>query len=316
MRGKVILISGASSGIGRRTAAYLAEQGAIVYGTSRCPTAPTLDGFTLLPLDVTDEASVRGCVDEVVRRAGRLDVVIANAGIDLFGALEETPIALAQQVFDVNFFGAARLVQAALPVLRAQFERGGRHPRPGQIILVGSALGRAAWPFEGYYCASKFALEGYAEALCYEMNLFGIAVSSVQPGFFKSAMIHKQLYAPPLSVYTNPRAYAHQLGEMWSASAPDPLPVAQTIARIIRARWPALRYAVGLEAHLSPPLAQLLPLSARFKVGRWLLGVDDPRRDAARAGLLAAAGLAILGAVRRLAGGRRKGGMPNAADEL
>lgn len=307
MRGKVILISGASSGIGRRTAAYLAGQGAIVYGTSRQPAAPTLDNFALLPLDVTDEASVRACVDAVIAREGRLDVVIANAGIDLFGALEETPIAQAQHIFDVNFFGAARLVQAALPVMRAQSEREGRHPRPGQIILVGSALGRAAWPFEGYYCASKFALEGYAEALCYEMNLFGIAVSCVEPGFFQSAMIRNQLYAPPLPAYADPRQHAHALGETWSASAPDPLPVAHAIGRIITARRPALRYAVGLEAHLSPPIAHLLPLSARFKAGRWLLGVDDPRRDAVRAGLIAAAGLAILGALKRLAGGRRKG---------
>jgi len=288
---KVILITGASSGIGRCTARYLAALGFTVFGTSRQPTTESLDGFHLLPLDVTDEASVQTCVSTVLERAGRIDVLIANAGIDYFGALEETPIADARKVFEVNFFGAARMINAVLPGMRAR--------RRGQIILISSALGRAAWPFEGYYCASKFALEGYAEALCYEMNLFGIKVSAVQPGFFKSEMIARQEYAPPIDDYAHAREHALRLGLAWAKAAPDPLPVARTVARIIGSARPALRYAVGLEAHLAPPLAHTLPLAARFKVGRWMLGQDDPRRDVARFGAVVVGIAGIIAALWR-----------------
>lgn len=304
MGGQVIVISGASSGIGRRTAGYLAQAGHTVYGTSRHPSADHVDGFHLLPLDVTDESSVQACVRTVIEREGRIDVLVANAGVDLFGALEETTTAEAQRVFDVNFFGVARLVQAALPFMRAQ--------RAGRIILIGSALGRAAWPFEGMYCASKFALEGYAETLCYEMNLFGIHVSSIQPGFFKSQMIAHQGYTTPIPDYQSARDHALRLGEAWAGDAPDPLPVAQAVERIMAARQPALRYAVGLEAHLTPPIAQLLPLGVRFKVGRWLLGVDDPRRDIARYGLAALIALAGGVVIRLLWQGDRR----HAHDEL
>lgn len=290
-RGRVILITGASSGIGRRTAGYLAAQGHLVFGTSRCPQTESLDGFRLLPLDVTDDESVRDCVKRVLDQAGRIDVLIANAGIDYFGALEETPLADAENLFNVNFFGAARMVNAVLPSMRAR--------RQGQIILISSALGRAAWPFEGYYCASKFALEGYAEALCYEMNLFRIKVSAVEPGFFRSNMIARQGYAPPIADYAAARDHALRLGRYWAEQAPDPLPVARTISQIIDSPRPALRYAVGLEAHLAPPLAHLLPLSARFKVGRWLLGQDDPKRDALRCGAAAVVAAAAIALIRR-----------------
>ncbi|MCS7072818.1 MAG: SDR family oxidoreductase [Anaerolinea sp.] len=289
-RDKIILITGASSGIGRRTASYLAAQGHTVFGTSRRPHTDWLDGFQLLPLDVTDAESVRACVSTVLNQARHIDVLIANAGIDYFGALEETPIADAEHVFAVNFFGAARVVNAVLPAMRAR--------RQGQIILMSSALGRAAWPFEGYYCASKFALEGYAEALCYEMNLFGIKVSAVEPGFFKSNMIARQGYAPPIADYAHAREHALRLGLTWAEQAPDPLPVARAISRIIDSARPALRYTVGLEAHLAPPLAHLLPLSARFKVGRWMLGQDDPRRDALRFGVATAGITALIALIR------------------
>ncbi|MDL1901189.1 SDR family NAD(P)-dependent oxidoreductase [Anaerolineae bacterium CFX9] len=272
---KVVLITGASSGIGRSIAAHLAGLGYCVYGTSRQPDAHVIEGVTLLPLEITNDDSVRDCVAAVLARAGRIDVLINNAGGDLVGALEETSLDDARWIFDVNFFGAVRMVQAVLPHMRAR--------RSGQIINISSALGLAAWPFEGFYCASKYALEGYTESLCYEMNLFGIRVSSVQPGFFKSNMIARAREAGrALPDYASARARSMRLNHTWAKNAPDPLPVAQTVQRIIESEKPRLRYAVGLEAHLAPPLAHLLPLSVRFKVGRWLLGVDDPRRDLAR----------------------------------
>lgn len=295
---KVILITGAARGIGRVIARRLAERGYCVFGTARQPLQDELDGFKLLPLDVTSDESARGCVEAVLTRAGRLDVLINNAGVDLVGALEETSMADAQWVFDVNFWGAVRMVQTALPHMRAR--------RSGQIINISSALGMAAWPFEGMYCASKYALEGYTEALCYELHMFGIKVSSVQPGFFKSEMAGAQRPpANPISDYEAIRERSIALQRQWAAHAPDPQPVAETVLRIIESERPRLRYPVGVEAHLAPPLAHLLPLSARFKLGRWMLEIDDWREDARRGVTIAALAAAAVLWLRRLRKRRR-----------
>lgn len=296
---KVVLVTGASSGIGQSIAAHLASRGYHVFGTSRQPAAHTIEGVTMLSLDITDDDSVRACVAAVFEQAGGLDVLINNAGSDLVGALEETSLEDAKWIFDVNFFGAVRMVQAVLPQMRER--------RSGQIINISSALGLAAWPFEGYYCASKYALEGYTESLCYEMNLFGIRVSSVQPGFFKSNMIAQARQADTtIADYASPRAHSIRLNHSWAKNAPDPLPVARTVQQIIESRHPRLRYAVGLEAHLAPPLAHVFPLSVRFKVGRWLLGVDslrdDLRRWSARGVAVTALSIVLLRWFRRRPG--------------
>lgn len=304
-RAPIVLITGASMGIGAATAAHLARAGYRVFGTSRQPTperiaAAAAAGFALIQLDVTDEASVTACVAEVAARAGGIDVLINNAGVDLVGALEETTPDDARWVFETNFFGAHRMVCAVLPHMRAQ--------RSGLIINVSSALGRAAWPFEGAYCASKFALEGYTETLRYELNLFNIRVSSVQPGFFQSNMVKTQRRADlHIADYDGARDRAIQIGKDWADAAPDPAPVASMIARIIRTKRPRVRYAVGIEAVIVPPVTHLLPARALFKGGRWLLGVDDPRADLQRAirryaphvGMAALIGAAAAWIVRR-----------------
>jgi NAD(P)-dependent dehydrogenase (short-subunit alcohol dehydrogenase family) len=263
---KTVLVTGASSGIGRAIAAHLALKGYRVFGTSRTPSAATLDGFELLPLDVTDEASVQDCVAAVLERAGQLDVLVNNAGVDMMGAIEETSLEEARWVFETNFFGILRLTQAVLPHMRAQGS--------GQVINISSALGLAAWPFEAMYCASKHALEGYTEALCYEMALFGIKVSSVQPGFFQSNMVNSQRHpASTIPAYDGPRERSIQLGKQWAESAPAPLPVARTVQRIIESRSPRMRYAVGWEAIIAPKLAHLLPKGILLWAGRRMLGL-------------------------------------------
>jgi len=273
----VVLITGASMGIGAATAAHLARIGCRVFGTSRQPTPERIAiaqaaGFTLVQLDVTDAASVSACVADVLARAGRIDVLVNNAGVDLVGGLEETTLEDIHWVFDTNFFGAHRMVCAVLPDMRAR--------RDGLIINVSSALGRASWPFEGAYCASKFALEGYTETLRYELNLFNIRVSSVQPGFYRSNMINTQRSATQqIADYDPARERAIQVGKDWADDASDPAPVARMIGAIIGMKRPRVRYAVGMEAVFAPPLAHLLPARVLFKAGRWMLGVDDPRAD-------------------------------------
>ncbi len=285
---KVVLVTGASMGIGRATAAHLAGAGYRVFGTSRRPAEQASDGFELLggfellPLDVTSDESVRACVEAVIARAGRLDVLVNNAGVDLVGALEETSMAQAEWLFATNYFGVVRMVNAALPVMRRQ--------RSGQIINVSSGLGLAAWPYEGQYVASKYAVEGYSESLRYELAPLGIRVSSVQPGFYQSNMVRTQRQGENrIDAYTPERDRFIALGQKWANDAPDPLPVAQTVRRIVESRTPRLRYPVGVDAQWGPRLAHWLPEWVLMRAGGWVTGTHDWRRDLAAVSGMAAA---------------------------
>jgi NAD(P)-dependent dehydrogenase (short-subunit alcohol dehydrogenase family) len=285
---KVVLVTGASMGIGRAVARHLSAAGYRVFGTSRHPASAMLDGFELLPLDVTSDDAVQACVTAVLAKAGRIDVLINNAGVDMVGALEETTLDEARWLFETNYFGVVRMVNAVLPHLRRQ--------RSGQIINISSGLGLAAFPFEGQYCASKFALEGYTESLRYELSFLGIKVSSIQPGYYQSNMVNTQrVTATAIPDYAPARDRAIALGKRFAEDAPDPLPLAQAVQRIIESRSPRLRYQIGWDAWLAPRLIRLLPEALVLRVGGWALGVRDWRRDAANGGLVA--GIALLGAL-------------------
>lgn len=292
----VVLVTGASMGIGRAVARHLSAAGYRVFGTSRRPASPTLDGFELLPLDVTDDASVQACVTAVLAKAGRIDVLINNAGVDMVGALEETTLDDARWLFETNYFGVVRMVNTVLPHMRRQ--------QSGQIINVSSGLGLAAFPFEGHYSASKFALEGYTESLRYELSFLGIKVSSIQPGYYQSNMVNAQrVTAKVIPDYAPARDNAIALGKQWAVDAPDPLPLAQTVQRIIESRSPRLRYQIGWDAWVFPRLIRVLPEALVLRVGGWALGVRDWRRDAANGGLVA--GIALVGALIGWRWGRR-----------
>jgi NAD(P)-dependent dehydrogenase (short-subunit alcohol dehydrogenase family) len=175
---RVVLITGASSGIGQATASLLADRGYKVFGTSRQPRSDTSDGFVMLQLDITSDTSVKACIHAVMQRTGRMDILINNAGYGLSGAIEETSIQEAKSQFETNFFGAVRMVKTVLPVMRQQ--------RSGHIINISSMGGVVGNPFLGFYSASKFALEGYTEALRHEVKRFNIHVSLVEPTYFKT----------------------------------------------------------------------------------------------------------------------------------
>jgi NAD(P)-dependent dehydrogenase (short-subunit alcohol dehydrogenase family) len=163
--GRVVVITGASAGIGHATAELLQGQGWTVVGASR--RGP-------LVMDVDDDESVRAGMAEVVRRHGALQAVVACAGWGLAGAVEQTPLAEAKEQLETNFWGTVRVVQAALPIMRGQGE--------GRLVLVSSIGGVLGLPFQAFYSASKFALEGYAEALAHEVAPFGIDVTLIEPG--------------------------------------------------------------------------------------------------------------------------------------
>ena len=175
----VALVTGASSGIGRAAARALAEAGFEVAGTSRNTAKVTpADGVRFLDLDVASDASVHAAVGQVIERSGRIDVLVNNAGLGAAGAAEESSVAQAQRVFDVNVFGVIRMTKAVLPHMRA---RGS-----GRIINISSVLGFVPAPYMASYAAAKHAIEGYSESVDHEVREHGVRVLLVQPAYTKT----------------------------------------------------------------------------------------------------------------------------------
>lgn len=235
---RVALVSGASSGIGKACAEDLAEHGFKVYGTSRRPLQATK--FTALQLDVTDDASVAAGVAQVLQREGRIDVLVNNAGTSVVGAVEDTALAEARAQLETNFFGAVRLSQSVLPIMRVQ---GG-----GTIVNVSSIAGLIALPFQAFYSASKFALEGLSEALRYEVAPFGIRVVLIEPGDHQTGLTASRTRAARAdagSPYAKAFESALSVTERDEQAGPPPDAVARVVRRAVNSRSPALRYRVG-----------------------------------------------------------------------
>jgi NAD(P)-dependent dehydrogenase (short-subunit alcohol dehydrogenase family) len=253
---KVVLITGASSGVGHSTARLLSRKGYKVFGTSRDPAgAEAIPSVEMLALDVQSDDSVAACVNAVVSEAGRIDVLVNNAGYELAGALEEISIDEAKAQFETNFFGVVRMVKAVLPSMRRR--------KQGQIINVSSLSGVSSIPFMGFYSASKFALEGYTEALRLEVSPFNIHVSLAEPGFLKTPMMNKrQASTAQLEEYDPWRQRAFNAIRDHEQKAPGPELVAQTILSIIASKTPRLRYVIGSQAKFVSRLQWFLPEGA------------------------------------------------------
>jgi NAD(P)-dependent dehydrogenase (short-subunit alcohol dehydrogenase family) len=183
--GKVVLVTGVSSGFGQAIAAELQARGHRVFGTTRRPSTAAPGGCTLVTIDVDDEASVTAGVAEVLRQAGRIDAVVNNAGFGFAGAIEDTTVEEARRQFETNFFGTHRMCRAVLPQMRAQ--------RSGRIVNMSSLGGLVSIPFQAMYCATKFAVEAYTEALRMEVRPFGIQVAMVEPGDFATRFTANRL---------------------------------------------------------------------------------------------------------------------------
>lgn len=184
----VVLVTGASSGFGRAIAHELRLRGHRVYGTSRNPAATAGDCEALVAMNVDDDASVTAGVAHVLADAGRIDAVVNNAGLGYAGALEDTTIDEARRQFETNLFGVHRVCRAVLQHMR---ERGA-----GRIVNMSSLGGLVTVPFQGMYCASKYALEAYTQALRMEVRPFGIHVSMIEPGDFATGFTaHRRMTA-------------------------------------------------------------------------------------------------------------------------
>ncbi len=249
---KVAVVTGVSSGIGEATARKLGSEGYRVFGTVRSPEGRVPEGVERVVLDVRDEASIERGIASVLERASRIDALVNNAGATIVGAIEETDTTQAQDLFDVNFFGAVRVTRAVLPAMRAQ--------HGGRIVFVSSVLGFLPAPFMGFYAASKHALEGYSESLDHEVRALGIRALLIEPGFMKTKLEKNgNLAARNIDDYAAARG---RVGEGLKASigaGDDPILVANAIADALRAPHPKLRYPVGKGAGMLARLRSLAP---------------------------------------------------------
>jgi NAD(P)-dependent dehydrogenase (short-subunit alcohol dehydrogenase family) len=223
-----------------------------VFGTVRRRGAAELPGITEVALDVRDDASVERGVAEVLAEAGRIDVLINNAGTSIVGAIEETDTAQAQDLFDVNFFGAVRMTRAVLPAMRAQ--------RGGRLIFVSSVVGFLPAPFMGFYAASKHALEGYAESLDHEVRALGIRAVLVEPSFMRTRLDkNSTVAARNIDDYAAARARVGTSVQASLAGGEDPSVVGGAIADAAEEVRPRLRYRVGRGASTLAKLRTFLP---------------------------------------------------------
>jgi NAD(P)-dependent dehydrogenase (short-subunit alcohol dehydrogenase family) len=261
----VVLITGATSGIGKATAELLAARGYRVFGTSRDPTGKKARGFELVQLDVTNDASVTACIAEIFgRTGGRIDVLVNNAGTGILGAAEEVTPDEAARLFQINLFGVMRTTSAVLPLMRAR--------QSGTIINMSSSGGIASVPFAGLYCATKHALEAYTAALRHELWPLGVTATIVAPGPVSTpAGDSAARAAATVADYAERRARADNLYTRAIRAGMDPVRVARTILRVVQSRKPRPRYPVGLQARMTGAARALLPPFGFESVLRFIL---------------------------------------------
>ena len=206
----------------------------------------------MLSLDVRRDDSVNACIERVTAEAGRLDVLVNNAGIALEGAVEETSLDEIRAVLETNFFGAVRMMRAVLPVMRKQ--------QSGRIINMGSVAGFLPMPYSAAYCASKHALHGFSESLDHEVRRFGVRVCVIEPGFIKTDIVeHSSVAAAPFEPYISARSNPAQAFRREIARGVDPEVVARTIVKAATAEYPLLRYLPDGLACISAFLRAVVP---------------------------------------------------------
>ncbi len=262
----VVLVTGSSSGIGQACAGWLGQRGWTVYGASRRGTGS--GGGHELMMDVDRDESVDAGFASLLAGSGRLDAVVSCAGWGLAGAVEETPIVDARDQFETNFWGAVRVVQRSLPVMRRQ----GR----GRIVLVSSIGGLIGIPFQAFYSASKFAMEGYGEALAYEVAPFGIDVTLVEPGNVRTDFTASRRDAPARSDSPYGPAVTKAITAMAADErhGVDPDEVARVVVRVLEARTPPRRASAGkLGERVGIVAKRLLPYRLFERGAKSSLGV-------------------------------------------
>lgn len=264
----VALVTGASSGIGEASAKQLLAAGYTVYGTSRRGGKAGEGLFPMLALDVTDDASVEAAVAELVRREGRIDLLVNNAGFGVAPAgAEESSLQQAQSIFDTNFFGIVRMTRAVVPHMRRQSS--------GRIINIGSIIGLVPMPYVALYAASKHAVEGYSEALDHELRTRGIRVSVIEPAFTKTQFEANNVEPDAkLPEYELIRAKLAKVVNQAMEAGDSPEVVAEVVVKVAQATTPKRSYTAGKAAGQLRFLRRFAPTSVLDKVLRKTLQLD------------------------------------------
>jgi len=236
---KVVLITGGSSGIGKKVGEFLQEKGCIVYGTSRNPDKIKDSKIKLVALDVRDAKSIQNAIQQIIEIEKRLDVVINNAGVGITGPLEEIPTDEIRNNFETNVFGPIEVMKAAMPQMRLQ--------KSGLIINVTSIAGYMGLPFRSVYSSSKAALEIVTEAIRMEVKPFGIQITNVAPGDFATDIASRRFHAPIIKNSPYEKIYAQQLSMINDHvdDGNDPIEMAKAIYKIIHTQRPNVHYKVG-----------------------------------------------------------------------
>jgi short-subunit dehydrogenase len=248
----IAIITGATAGIGLAIAAALKKEGYTVYGTSRRPGGESQNGISMLACDVTSDDSVASVVAEVLRRSGRIDVLVNNAGFGLIAAAEESSIEQAEAIFEVNVFGLMRMTNHVLPVMRQQ--------EGGRIINISSGLGFVPAPYSAIYGSTKHAVDGYSQSLDHEVRGFGIRVISIQPTFTRTSF-EKNMVNPdrPLAVYDAIRNSVIETSRKQLEKGDEPEVVAQVVLKAVQEPKPQLRYPAGPAARQIALMRRIVP---------------------------------------------------------
>lgn len=255
---KVILITGTAYGIGRSTAEYLLDKGHIVFGGDILVEENLYlndIGGIALEMDVTNQEHIDKAVQQIINEHGRIDVLVNNAGLGVYGAIEEVTMEDAYYQYDVNLFGLARVTKSVLPHMRKQ--------KSGTIINISSVLGETYGPLAGWYLSSKHALEGWSDALRVELKEFDIDVVIVQPGAINTNFFN--VSRSYLDKYKQDSNYTHLYGEPVADSEnsvlsnqSEPIVIAKVINKAINARNPKTRYAAGAYSKLGIFLRRIM----------------------------------------------------------
>jgi len=244
---KTVLVTGASAGIGKATAILLAQNGYNVYGAARrTEKMQDLKSYGIKPiaLDVTKDESVTACVEQIFKEAGSIDILVNNAGFGSYGAIEDVTMQDAKYQLEVNVFGAMHLTQLVLPKMRQN--------NYGKIVNISSVGGKIAFPFGGWYHASKFAIEALSDAMRVEVKEFGIDVIVVEPGGTKSEWgniaLESLVRVSGKSAYGRLATAVQKSFTQMAGNVPEPIVIAELIQKGIEAKSPKTRYVGGYMA--------------------------------------------------------------------
>jgi short-subunit dehydrogenase len=236
---KIILVTGASSGIGKAVATFLSDKGYTVYGTSRIPRNEEDFSFKMIVLDVLKIETIQTAVNFIIKQEGRLDILVNNAGIGVTGPIEETPTDEMRNAFNTNFFGALDVIKTVLPFMRTQ--------KYGVILNTTSIAGYMGLPFRGIYSSSKGALELVTEAIRMEVKRFGIQIVNIAPGDFATDIIARRYHTPVFEGSVYKENYKSNLQVMNSQveTGKNPIEMAKKVYQIINTKNPKIHYKIG-----------------------------------------------------------------------